>query len=157
GLSLDRTQVLSPKRGATGEDGETVKIIASGEWNQNPEMLDYRSEWLSDLLVERATCSDGMPARQLGQVTIGGPGVLWCRVVLAEGEYILGKYCGAAGQPVGMHARIGMAVPHKGRGFGALNLLLGLWSADEGHVTVLNEAEFDAAVAGGDFSPVEAE
>lgn len=134
-----------------------MKIIASGEWNQNPEMLDYRSEWLSDLLVERATCSDSMPARQMGQVTIGGPGFVWFRFWLAEGEYILEKYFDADGQPLGMHARIGMAVPHKGRGFSALNLLLGLWITDEGHVTVLNETEFDAAVAGGEFSPVEAE
>ena len=131
-----------------------MKIIASGEWNQNPEMLDYRSEWLSDLLVERATCSDSMPARQMGQVTIGGPGFVWFRFWLAEGEYVLEKYFDADGQPLGMHARIGMAVPHKGRGFSALNLLLGLWITDEGHVTVLNEAEFDAAVAGGEFSPV---
>ncbi len=135
----------------------TVKIIASGEWNQNPEMRDYRSEWLSDLLVERATCSDGALNRQLGQVTIGGPGFVWFRFWLAEGEYILEKYFDPDGQALGMYARIGMAVPHKGRGFSALNLLLGLWITDEGHVTVLNEPEFDAAVAGGELSPVEAE
>jgi predicted RNA-binding protein associated with RNAse of E/G family len=135
----------------------TVKIIASGEWNQTPEMRDYRSEWLSDLLVERATCSDGAQKHQLGQVTIGGPGFVWFRFWLAEGEYILEKYFDPDGQALGTYARIGMAVPHKGRGFSALNLLLGLWITDEGHVTVLNELEFDAAVADGELSPVEAE
>lgn len=134
-----------------------VQIIASGEWNQTPEMRDYRAEWLSDLLVERATCSDGAQNRQLGQVTIGGPGFVWFRFWLAEGEYILEKYFDPDGQAIGMHALIGMAVPHKGRGFSALNLLLGLWITDEGHVTVLNEPEFDAAVASGELSPIEAE
>jgi len=136
---------------------EAIKIIASGEWSQSPEMLDYRSEWLSDLLVERATCADTIHSRQLGQVTVSAPGFVWFRFWLAEGEYILEKYFDTDGQPLGIYARIGMAVPHKGRGFSTLNLLLGLWITEEGRVTVLNEPEFDQAVASGEFSPVEAE
>ncbi len=136
---------------------EVVKIIASGEWSQSPEMLDYRSEWLSDLLVERATCADTIQSQQLGRVTISGPGYVWFRFWLAEGEYILEKYFDTEGQSLGIYARIGMAIPHKGRGFSALNLLLGLWITGEGRVTVLNEPEFDKAVANGEFTPVEAE
>ena len=136
---------------------KSLKIIASGDWSRDPAMLDYRSEWLSDLLVERATCSDAFDGHQLSQITIGGPGFVWFRFWLAEGEFILEKYFDADGQAIGMYARIGMAIPHKGRGFSALGLLLGLWITDEGHVTVLDEAEFDAAVAGGIISPVEAE
>jgi hypothetical protein len=55
-----------------------------------------------------------------------------------------------------MYARIGMAVPHKGRGFSAMNLLLGLWITDDARVTVLNEGVRPGCGAGA-LSPVEAE
>ena len=134
-----------------------LTTIASGEWSRHPELTDYRAEWLSDMLVERATCAPDAPAQHIGQHVIGAPGYIWFRFWLANGEHILEKYFDEHGQPVGMYARIGMAVPHKGRGFSAMNLLLGLWITDDARVTVLNEVEFDQAVAQGALSPIEAE
>ena len=134
-----------------------LTTIASGEWSRHPEMTDYRSEWLSDMLVERATRTPDAPERRIGQHVIGAPGYIWFRFWLANGEHILEKYFDDHGQPIGMYARIGMAVPHKGRGFSALNLLLGLWITDDARVTVLNEDEFEQAVKQGLLSPIEAE
>ena len=50
-----------------------------------------------------------------------------------------------------------MTLPHHGRGFSMLDLLLGLWITEEGRVTVQNEESFDRAVRRGEMTPVEAE
>lgn len=136
---------------------KSLTTIASGEWSRRPDLTDYRAEWLSDMLVERATCAPDAEAQRIDQHIVGAPGYVWFRFWLANGEHILEKYFDDQGQVIGMYARIGMAVPHKGRGFSAVNLLLGLWITDDARVTVLNEAEFDDAVRQGGLSPVEAE
>lgn len=136
---------------------KTLKVVSSGDWQHDPLMDDYRAEWLSDMLVERATVVEGAPEQQLESVTIGAPGYIWFRFWLAEGEHILEKYFDDQGEELGMYARIGMAVPHRGRGFSSLDLLLGLWITVDAHVTVHNEAAFDDAVNEGLISPVEAE
>jgi predicted RNA-binding protein associated with RNAse of E/G family len=134
-----------------------LTTIASGEWSRHPELTDYRAEWLSDMLVERATRAPDSPVHRIGQHVVGAPGYIWFRFWLANGEHILEKYFDDHGQPLGMYARIGMAVPHKGRGFSAMNLLLSLWITDDARVTVLNEEEFEQAVKQGLLSPIEAE
>jgi predicted RNA-binding protein associated with RNAse of E/G family len=50
-----------------------------------------------------------------------------------------------------------MTLPHHGRGFSMLDLMLGIWLTENGRVTVHDEARFDRAVAEGAVSPVEAE
>jgi len=134
-----------------------LTTIASGEWSQSPHLSDYRAEWLSDMLVERATCGPDISMYQIDQHVIGAPGYVWFRFWLTNGEHILEKYFDDQGQVIGMYARIGMAVPHKGRGFSAMNLLLSLWITDDARVTVLNEEEFEQAVKQGLLSPIEAE
>jgi len=141
----------------TGDVNKSLTTIASGEWSRDPDLTDYRAEWLSDMLVERATCALAAPVYRIGAHVVGAPGYIWFRFWLANGEHILEKYFDDHGRPIGMHARIGMAVPHRGRGFSATNLLLGLWITDDAHVTVLNEVEFEQAVAQGLLSPIEAE
>ena len=135
----------------------SLAVIASGDWQRQPQMQDYRAEWLNDMLVERAVWAEDAPAQKVGALTIAAPGYVWFRFWLTEGERILEKYFDQNGRPLGMYARIGMAVPHQGRGFSVLDLILGLWITAETRVTVLNEARFDAAVRDGVLSPVEAE
>ena len=131
---------------------KSLTTITSGEWSQRPELTDYRAEWLSDMLVERVTCAPEASIHQIGQLVVGAPGYVCFRFWLANGEHILEKYFDEHGRAIGMYARIGMAAPHKGRGFSAMNLLLGLWISEETHVTVLNEMEFDRAVREGAFT-----
>lgn len=132
-------------------------MIASGDWSKDPQMSDYHAEWLSDMLVERVTWTSQVGVHRINQRIVGAPGYVWFRFWLANGEHILEKYFNGQAQPLGMYARIGMSVPHRGRGLSMLNLLLGLWITDDGRITVLNEAEFEAAVNTGVISPVEAE
>lgn len=134
-----------------------LTVIGSGDWAKDPQMSDYHAEWLSDMLVERATWTSHVGASHINQQLVGAPGYVWFRFWLANGEQILEKYFDDQGQVLGMYARIGMSVPHRGRGLSMLNLLLGLWITDDGRITVLNEQEFDAAVRSGVIAPVEAE
>ncbi len=134
-----------------------LAIIASGDWQQEPQMQDYRAEWLNDMLVERAAWGPNIPERKLGKKIIAAPGYVWFRFWLSDGERILDKFFDQDNASIGMYARIGMALPHRGRGFSMLDLLLGLWIGTNLHVTVHNEEAFEAAVRDGIMSPVEAE
>jgi predicted RNA-binding protein associated with RNAse of E/G family len=135
----------------------SLPIIASGDWQRQPHMKEYRSEWLNDMLVERASWDSGTPVQLLGSVTIAAPGYIWFRFWLAEGDRILDKYFDETGKQVGMYAHVGMPLPHQGRGFSIVDLTLGLWISAQMHVTVHNESAFDEAVRQGAISPVEAE
>ncbi|GIV68746.1 hypothetical protein [Caldilinea sp.] len=137
--------------------GQSLTMIASGEWNRHPGLIDYRAEWLSDLLVERATCAPDAAVQRINHHVVAAPGYIWFRFWLANGQHVIEKYFDNLGRAIGMYARIGMALPHRGRGFTMLNLLLGLWITEDARVTVLHEEEFDEAVKSGLISPVEAE
>lgn len=135
----------------------SLPIIASGDWQHQPDLYDYRHDWRNDILVERATWADAAPIQQLGATVIAAPGYVWFRFWLAEGDRILDKYFDDNGNAIGIYAHIGMGLPHQGRGYSMVDLILGLWITGQSRVTVHNEARFDAAVAGGLISPVEAE
>jgi hypothetical protein len=135
----------------------SLPIISSGDWQREAQLRDYRAEWLTDMLVERATWTAAAPRRALGALTIGGPSYVWFRFWLAEGERLLEKYFDDSGNPVGMYVHVGMVLPHRSRGFSLLDLILGLWITGDRQVTVHNEAQFEAAVRSGTISPVEAE
>ncbi len=135
----------------------SLPIIASGDWQRQSHLTDYRYEWLNDMLVERAQWDASAPIQKLGSTIIAAPGFVWFRFWLAEGDRILDKFFDEKSRVVGMYARIGMALPHHGRGFSMVDLILGLWITAQSHITVHNEAEFDAAVRSGLISPVEAE
>jgi predicted RNA-binding protein associated with RNAse of E/G family len=93
----------------------------------------------------------------LGATTIAAPGYVWFRFWLAEGDRILDKYFDDNGNAIGIYVHVGMGLPHQGRGYSMVDLILGLWITGQARVTVHNEARFDAAVASGRISPVEAE
>lgn len=151
------TQLVTESQENDNVMNKPLTMIASGDWDRDPQMTDYRAEWLSDMLVERATCTPHADIHRINQHVVGAPGYVWFRFWLTNGEHILEKYFDDKGQVVGMYARIGIAVPHRGRGFSILDLLLGLWITDDARVTVLNEPEFDQAVESSVISPVEAE
>lgn len=141
----------------TERSSGSLPIIASGDWQRQPDLYDYRYDWRNDILVERATWAESAPVQQLGLTTIAAPGYVWFRFWLAEGDHILDKYFDDGGSAIGIYAHVGMGMPHQGRGYSMVDLILGLWITGQSHITVQNEARFDAAVVGGLLSPVEAE
>ncbi len=135
----------------------TLNVIASGDWQRNTLMSDYRAEWFSDMLVERATWSADALPKKIGQIVIAAPKYIWCRFWSNEGNRVIEKYFDAQGVALGIYVRVGMTLPHHGRGFSMLDMLLGIWITENGRVTVHDEDRFDRAVKTGEMTPVEAE
>lgn len=135
----------------------SLPIIASGDWQQQPDLYDYHHDWRNDILVERATWAESAVEQRIGPTKVAAPGYVWFRFWLAEGDHILDKYFDANGSAIGIYVHVGMGLPHHGRGYSMVDLILGLWITNQSRITVQNEARFDAAVANGLISPVEAE
>ncbi len=134
-----------------------LHVISSGEWQRNSLLRDYRAEWFSDMLVERATWGATAALQKIGQTVIAAPQYVWCRFWGPEGNRLVEKYFDPQGVELGIYVHVGMTLPHHGRGFSMLDLMLGIWLTGIGRVTVHDEARFDRAVAEGAVSPVEAE
>jgi predicted RNA-binding protein associated with RNAse of E/G family len=135
--------------------------LISGEWRNEPNMLDYRSEWLSDVFVERATWGKDADSRQLREVTaeieVAGPGFVWLRFWLKEEDQVLEKYFDAEGQAVGFYIPVCMPFQQNGSTLATQTLAMALWYNPDGQLTVLGESEFDRAVEDSTMTPVEVE
>lgn len=136
---------------------DLLRNLVNGEWQGTPHRIDYRAEWLSNLLVERVTWDATTPTRLLGERVIANPGYSWLRFWLLEEALVLDKYFDAEQQPIGYHLPICMPVKRHNNDLQALSLYLALWMTPDGRVTVLYEEQFEAAVTRGDVAPVEAE
>ena len=134
-----------------------LRKFVNGEWQGTPQLIDYRAESLSNLMVERATWDADAPAQSIGDVLIANPGYVWLRFWLLEEALVLDKYFDAEHQPIGYYLPICMPAQRQHDQLQATSLALALWLTPNGRVTVLHEAEFDAAVDRGDIAPVEAE
>ncbi len=122
-----------------------LHVIRSGEWEDQPALEEYRAEWLSNLLVERAAWGEAATVMQLAGVQIGGSGAIWFRFWLPDPQQIIDKYFDDAGRSIGIYIPIVDTFQFDGEQYHATHLILGLWLATSGHVTVIGEAEFDAA------------
>lgn len=131
--------------------------ILSGEWQRNTALTDYRTETLSNVVVERATWRGGYPSQQIADTTIADDGYVWLRFWLLEDEMLIEKYYTAAGQAIGYYVPMGMPLKRRGEQLELYSLLLALWLRPDDLVTVLNEAQFEAAMTAGEVTPVEAE
>jgi len=139
-----------------------TRTIESGEWQIHPYLTDYRAEWPGDMLVERATWTANAPKQQIhaqgpDPITIAGPGYIWFRFWLPEDGQVIERYFNVQGEAVGTYIPICALLEREGNTFRTVMLVLGLWIGADERVTVLHEEEFDAAVASGDITPVQAE
>lgn len=135
--------------------------ISSGEWKNNPAFEDYRSEWLTDVLVERATWN-AQSAEQFVQelvadVKIAGPGYVWLRFWLKEDEQVVEKYFNADGEIIGFYAPICMPLRQEGSDLHAQTLALAIWYDAEGRLTILGEDNFEKAAKDNTLAPIEVE
>lgn len=123
-----------------------LRVIRSGEWEEQPTVGDYRAEWLSNLLVERVALRPDAHPVTLDGVEIGRPDGVWFRFWLPDPQQIIDKYFGADGRSIGIYIPIVDTFQFDGEQYHATHLILGLWLASSGHVTVIGEAEFESAV-----------
>ena len=135
----------------------STEIITNGAWQSVAQMTDYRAEWFSEMLVERATWSPDAAEQFIGDQMIVQPGAVWLRFWLLESELMVEKYFDATGQPLGFYVPICMPLQRRVSTLRIITLVLALWIQPDERVTVLHEAEFDQAVAAGVITPVEAE
>jgi len=133
-----------------------LKEIIPGQWRTVEYMIDYRAERLSNMLVERATWNEDALDQALSGTVVAAPGYIWFRFWVLETEQIVEKYFDDSGKVVGIYAPICKPFLAGENGLATADLLLGLWSTVDGHVMVLNEAEYEAGVLSGLISADEA-
>jgi predicted RNA-binding protein associated with RNAse of E/G family len=134
-----------------------LNFISSGAWQNVPDMTDYRTEWLTGMLVERATWSPSAPVQRIGSTIVGAPGYVWFRFWLQEQEQVVEKYFDTDKQTVGFYAPICASWRRRDTRIVAPSLMLGLWLEGQGRVTVMYEDAFDQAAHNGDLTPIEVE
>ncbi len=128
----------------------------SGEWQNAEQMTDYRSERFTDMLVERATWTQTAPTRTIDGTEVAAPDYIWFRFWLLGQQQIVEKYFDAERQLVGMYAPVSAPFQVTEKTIASVSLALALWLQEDGRITVLNEAEFDAAIAAQVFTPKDA-
>lgn len=136
-----------------------LERIESGTWQRASYMVDYRAEWLTDVLVERATCGDeisplavmdsGSRAPAVAQV-----GVVWTRFWFRREGWLIEKYFSPLGRILGFYAPICGAIEYHTGYLSADWYGLGLWVSEQWRVTVMGEQQFDQAYAAGTLAPV---
>ncbi|MEZ4674707.1 MAG: hypothetical protein R2932_10755 [Caldilineaceae bacterium] len=131
--------------------------ILNGEWQRSNDLTDYRTETLSNIVVERAAWQLGVESRLLADTVVADAGYVWLRFWLLEEEVLVEKYYDAEAQPIGYYVPICMPLKRRGEQLEAYSLVLALWLQPDDRVTVLHEEQFELAVAQGDITPVEAE
>ena len=134
-----------------------LTYISSGAWQNVPDMVDYRSEWLTGMLVERATWAPGAPEQRVGNLVVGAPGYVWFRFWLQESEQIVEKYFDTDKKMVGYYAPICAAWRRRETRLIAPSLILGLWLQQSGRLTVMFEDVVERAAAAEDLTPLEVE
>ncbi len=131
--------------------------ILKGEWQQQVALADYRTEELTDIVVERATWSAAAPVQQIADASIAKPGYVWLRFWLLTDAMLVEKYYDSEGETIGYRVPICMPVKRRNEQLEAYSLILALWLQPDERVTVLHEDLFEAAVKSGEITPVEAE
>ena len=151
--------------------------FASGEWQRQDAMIEYRAEWFNSLLVERAAWSPNAPQVKLldreggpsapveggaspgwlHEQVIGGPGYVWFRFWLPELDQMVEKYFEPGGDPIGHYLPICRPLERKDKAYRTSELILAIWYNAEKRVAVLREEEFDESVRQQLLSSKEAE
>ena len=138
-----------------------LTVISSEAWQGDSDFTDCRAEWLTDVLVERATRSDTAPESFLSiaesELRIGAASFVWMRFWFRKDNFLVEKYFNPDLRSIGMFVPICMPLQQSGEILHTESLVLGLWIDPSDRVTVVGEDDFDRAVGVGDISPVEAE
>ena len=135
--------------------------VHSGEWQHSADFLDYRAEWLSDVLVERATYAPNARVQNIQRVldntVIARDRFVWVRFWYRQNNQIFEKYFDAEQRAIGVYIPVCMPIEQNGSALRTVSLVLGLWIDRVGRVTVMGEDAFDAVVAMKKLSPVQIE
>ncbi|MEZ4613883.1 MAG: hypothetical protein R2867_00010 [Caldilineaceae bacterium] len=88
--------------------------ILNGEWQRSNDLTDYRTETLSNIVVERAAWQLGVESRLLADTVVADAGYVWLRFWLLEEVVLVEKYYDAEAQPIGYYVPICMPLKRRG-------------------------------------------
>lgn len=157
-------QTPPPQPASTPISPGGAHLIYSGQWQTLPAAHGYYAAMLGDIVAERLVWGRQAPTIQMGNLTIAGPGYIWFRFWLTSDLQVVEKYFDAQGQALGTQIDVCMPpgeLPHGLRvgpfasaekridGYSATDLLLDIWIAADGRVTVRNETAFEQAARNG--------
>jgi predicted RNA-binding protein associated with RNAse of E/G family len=135
---------------------ESMRLIRSGEWGTALDVAHYSMGLIDSLLIERAIWGSAPERSHAAPGLVASPGDIWYRFWLWRDDQIVEKYFDAQGQLLGTQVDLCMPMVVGEREWTTSDLLLDIWIAPDGRVTVRNEAAFEAAVADGLLSVEEA-
>jgi hypothetical protein len=136
-----------------------LERIESGAWQRASYMIDYRAEWLTDVLVERATCGEEISPLAvvdggLRAPLVAQPSVVWSRFWFRREGWLIEKYFSPVGKILGFYAPICGPIEYHS-GFLTTDWYgLALWISENWRVTVLGEQTFEQSSADGNLPPV---
>jgi predicted RNA-binding protein associated with RNAse of E/G family len=108
------------------------------------------------VLVERIVwCELPAPRRRWG-VVIAGSGYVWFRFWLGGHNQVVERYYEPQGRLIGTQVDVCAPPTCDDAGCRAVDLLLDIWIAPDGRVTIYNEASFERAAAEGQLSAEQA-
>jgi predicted RNA-binding protein associated with RNAse of E/G family len=119
--------------------------IRSGVLGDPAARADYRAEWLGDVLIERVIWGAVAEPLRLAGTVIAGEGYVWFRFWLRLVGAVTERYYAADGTPAGTRMSVCTLPVCDQAGCRAEDLLLFLWLAPDGRVTVYNEDAFERA------------
>lgn len=140
-----------------------TKVIESEEWRSHSHMVDYRAEWPGDMLVERTTWTASVPQQLIhiqgfDPIVTADFGYVWFRFWLSTEEQVIERYFDREGNSIGTSIPICMPLDRRSHTYMTTGLILTLWINQDGsRVTVLNEDEFDQAIAADLLTPVQSQ
>jgi hypothetical protein len=137
------------------------EVWTSGMWAGEGWVVDYRAEWLGEMLIERATVSTDSGAHPALDSWYGSdwarPGTDVVRFWLLAENQVIDKVVGVRGAALGYFMPVTTPLERTGERVAARALYLGMQVDSEWRITVTGEKDFDSAVARGDLTPVEIE
>lgn len=139
------------------EQCPVARPIRSGEWRDHIQMTDYRSEWLSSLLIERVMWREDAESHFLDTTQIAGPHYIWFRFWLPDPCQVVEKYFSAESETVGIYMPVSDSIEQHGDRYTTTHLVLGLWLAPSGRLTVMGERCFEDAVHREQLAPTQAD
>jgi predicted RNA-binding protein associated with RNAse of E/G family len=128
---------------------QPLREIRSGEFGDRAFGRDYRFERLGDLFVERIIWAGLPEPRSITQDITAHNGDIWYRFWLLAHDQVVEHYFAADGTPIGTLIDLCSPLTCDGAACAAQDFLLDIWIDPAGHVTIHNEAEFEAALAAG--------
>ncbi len=117
--------------------------IRSGVFGDPAARANYRAEWLGDVLIERVVWALPAEPHRLGNTIIVGEDYVWFRFWLRHVGAVVERYFAPDGTQAGTRIRVCTLPVCDGAGCRVEDLLLFLWLAPDGQVTVHNEDAFE--------------